>query len=203
MDADWTLSITSEVDVPGPNDVDGRTDGKRRFDLLFEAHHGAIYRYCVRRLGSTDAEDAAADVFAVAWRRLDEMPSGEASRAWLFGVAHHVVGNGYRSRRRLRMLTSRLQSVTGSGDAQSMFESAPGRDVQLLLRALGGLSPTDQELLRLSAWDGLTREEVGSVLGITENAVDQRLHRARARLKARFDRLSDTPPQAKPEEASA
>jgi DNA-directed RNA polymerase specialized sigma24 family protein len=42
----------------------------------------------------------------------------------------------------------------------------------------------------LSAWDGLTRTEIAVVLGIHENAVDQRLHRARTRLKSRLDRLS-------------
>ncbi len=44
-----------------------------------------------------------------------------------------------------------------------------------LLTALDGLSRTDQELLRLSSWDGLTRAEIAHVLGIKENAVDQRL----------------------------
>ena len=63
-----------------------------RFDHLFEANYNAIYRYCARRLGGSDAEDAAADVFAVAWRRLEAMPDGDARTAWLFGVAHRVVG---------------------------------------------------------------------------------------------------------------
>ena len=45
------------------------------------------------RSGFTDAEDAAADVFAVAWRRIEDMPEGDAKKAWLFGVAHRVVGS--------------------------------------------------------------------------------------------------------------
>jgi RNA polymerase sigma-70 factor (ECF subfamily) len=57
--------------------------------------------------------------------------------------------------------------------------------------------------LRLSSWDGLTRSEIAQVLGINDNAVDQRLHRARSRLKVRFDRLNNAPTQAEPEEASA
>jgi RNA polymerase sigma-70 factor (ECF subfamily) len=60
-----------------------------------------------------------------------------------------------------------------------------------LISALGQLSPSDQELLRLSAWDGLTREEIARVLGIKANAVDQRIHRARNRLKSRLDRLGN------------
>ena len=156
-----------------------------RFDQLFEAHHNAIYRYCARRLGRFDAEDAAADVFTVAWRRLDDMPEGDARRAWLFGVAHRVVGSQYRSRERRSRLWARLEQTTD----RTNEDVEPGGDIDTLLTALDELSRTDQELLRLSSWDGLTRTEIAHVLGIRENAVDQRLHRARNRLKVRLDRL--------------
>jgi RNA polymerase sigma-70 factor (ECF subfamily) len=183
------------------NAVEPVTETEQRFDPLFQAHYDAIYRYCVRRLGPSDAEDAAADVFAVAWRRLDEMPAGEASRAWLFAVAYRVVGNRFRSRRRQSRLSARLEATRP--EATMDTESATGGDVHVLLAALDGLSPTDRELLRLSSWDGLTRSEIAVVLGIKENAVDQRLHRARARLKTGFDRLVSQTSGIEPREASA
>jgi DNA-directed RNA polymerase specialized sigma24 family protein len=42
----------------------------------------------------------------------------------------------------------------------------------------------------------LTRGEIAMVLGIKENAVDQRLHRARARLKSRMARFDTSDPRA-------
>ncbi|HEU5112863.1 MAG TPA: sigma-70 family RNA polymerase sigma factor [Acidimicrobiia bacterium] len=170
-----------------------------RFDHLFEANYNAIYRYCARRLGRSDAEDAAAEVFTVAWRRLDDMPDGDAMRAWLFGVAHRVVGGQYRSRERRSRLAVRLEQASDSNPVD--FE--PPGDIDALLTALHGLSRTDQELLRLSSWDGLTRNEIAQVLGIKENAVDQRLHRARNRLKVRFDRLSNEAASLSHKEAPA
>lgn len=157
-----------------------------RFDRLFESNYDAIFRYCVRRLGPSDAEDAAADVFAVAWRRLEDMPEGDATKAWLFGVAHRVVGSQYRSRQRRYGLSARLQQTTTREP-----NTIPVGEFDDLLAALDQLSTTDQELLRLSSWDGLSRAEIATVLGIKENAVDQRLHRARARLKVRVDRLNN------------
>jgi RNA polymerase sigma-70 factor, ECF subfamily len=157
-----------------------------RFDHLFESNYDAIFRYCVRRLGPSDAEDAAADVFAVAWRRLEDMPEGDATKAWLFGVAHRVVGSQYRSRQRRHGLSARLQQTTTREP-----DTIPVGEFDDLLAALDQLSTTDQELLRLASWDGLSRAEIATVLGIKENAVDQRLHRARARLKVRFDRLNN------------
>ncbi|MEX2624064.1 MAG: sigma-70 family RNA polymerase sigma factor [Acidimicrobiia bacterium] len=173
------------------------------FDLLFQAHYRAIYRYCVRRLGLSEAEDATADVFAVAWRRLDELPPDEAGTAWLFGVAHRVVGNRYRSRRRQTTLSARLQATTPDQKDHEVLETSADPGVELLLAALHELSATDQELLRLSSWDELSREEIATVLGINQNAVDQRLHRARSRLRVRFERLATDTSRPTSEEASA
>ena len=168
-----------------------------RFDHLFDSNYNAIFRYCARRLGPTDAEDAAADVFAVAWRRIEDMPEGDARKAWLFGVAHRVVGSQYRSRQRRNRLSARLEQTTPQGPGTSS-----DGEFDDLLSALEQLSRTDQELLRLSSWDGLSRAEIAQVLGIKENAVDQRLHRARARLRARLDRLGPGSSQVSPKEAS-
>jgi RNA polymerase sigma-70 factor (ECF subfamily) len=178
------------------------SDPGHRFDPLFQAHYDAIYRYCARRLGVSEAEDAAADVFAVAWRRLDDIPDG-SDRAWLFGVAYRLIGNRYRSRRRQIGLTTRLRAVPGGAVASGPDpDQTRDEEVDLLLRALDQLSPVDRELLRLSAWDGLDRGEIALVLGISENAVDQRLHRARSRLKTRFSRLQSALSSIEPKEAS-
>jgi RNA polymerase sigma-70 factor (ECF subfamily) len=37
--------------------------------------------YCLRRLSQYDAADAAAEVFAEAWRRIDSVPNGAVRRA--------------------------------------------------------------------------------------------------------------------------
>lgn len=147
-------------------DVGQNSETGRRFDDLFSSHYSAIHRYCVRRLGVGDAEDATADVFAVAWRRLDEMPPGAASKAWLFGVAYHVVGNQYRSRRRRVNLTARVSHSGAAAVSNWGSDDESDPDLHLLAQALNALSPGDGEILKLSAWDGLTRIKIASVLGI-------------------------------------
>ena len=158
------------------------------FDALFESHYDAVYRYCLRRLGAVDAEDAAAEVFAVAWRRIDEVPAPHVERAWLLGVAYRVVGNQFRGRRRRARLVARLESATFR--PEPVDPEAVG-DFRLLHLALEGLRPSDRELLRLVSWDGLTRSEIAAVMGIEVNAVDQRLFRARARMRDRLERLRE------------
>ena len=48
----------------------------------------------------------------------------------------------------------------------------------------------------------LEPDEIASVLGIKENAVDQRLHRARRSIEARLDRLGPGSSPVSPKEAS-
>jgi RNA polymerase sigma-70 factor (ECF subfamily) len=183
--------------VSEPDAHEQGAEKAKLFDSLFTSHHEAILRYCVRRLGPSEGEDAAADVFAVAWRRLDLIPSGDQARAWLIGAAYKVVGNRYRTRSRGNRLRERLRSesvAVTTGDAEKAVES-----IQL---ALEELSPADRELIRLAFWDGLSRSEISKVLGIRVNAIDQRLHRARRRLKSHLDRLVPTVTPTRTEEAS-
>ena len=57
-------------------------------------------RYCLRRLPVADANDATAEVFLVAWKKIDRVPAGEEALPWLYGVARNVVRNFSRSTRR-------------------------------------------------------------------------------------------------------
>src|SRR3954470_19246687 len=79
---------------------------RERHDALFAAHHDAVWRYAVRRVGAPAADDVVAETFLVAWRRLDAVPAHEL--AWLLGVARKVVSNQQRGERRRARLSLRL-----------------------------------------------------------------------------------------------
>ena len=113
----------------------------------------------------------------MAWRRLDEVPAGEHARPWLFGVARNTIGNQRRGITRRTRLVARLERATERPQAAA---PAPTPETEPVLEALSRLSETDQELLRLVAWEELNHAEIAEVLGISVNAVAIRLHRARA-----------------------
>ena len=150
-----------------------------RFEALFREHERAILAYAMRRTATpADAEDAAAETFAIAWRKLESVPATEAL-PWLYAVARRVLANQRRGIGRRERLAAFLQ-VRDVPTPQHVGEAQDGPAFE----ALATLSPTDQELLRLVAWEELGNQQIAVVLGITTNAVAIRLHRARQRFSA-------------------
>ena len=147
-----------------------------RFEAAFELHHRRVLAYAIRRTRSlVDAEDAVAETFAVAWRRIDQLPAGDGELPWLLGTARRILANQHRGARRLGALLDRLRAQPQAPRCVAPTPESPAID------ALARLRPDDQELLRLIAWEDLSHADAAAVLGISVNAVAIRLHRARAR----------------------
>lgn len=159
------------------------------FEQLYERHHRAVAAYCVRRVGASDAPDAAAEVFAVAWRRIDDIP-GDHELPWLYGVARRVVSHQWRGARRTRRLVERAGSVPAVELPGPDVAVVAGVEHQLVRDAVMQLRPIDREVLLLSAWEGLTHEEIADALGCSRATVDKRITRAKARLARRYESLS-------------
>ena len=118
-----------------------------RFEAFYAEHHGAVVAYVRRRLGDRDASDVVAQVFSVAWRRLDAVRSPPEDRLWLYGVARRMVADHRRSSLRCTRLAQRL-SVQPPEPLAGGFEAIESR-VQAVM---AGLRPGDQEVLRLVIW---------------------------------------------------
>ena len=155
-----------------------------RFDELFTAHQHDVLAYALRRAQTAaDAEDVAAETFTIAWRKLETVPTEPLP--WLYAVARRVLANHRRGTGR----RERLAALLRIEDVATPFRAGEATDGPAFA-ALASLSPTDQEFLRLVAWEELGNQQIPTVLGVTANAVAIRLHRARARFA---DALSREP----------
>ena len=148
---------------------------------MFAAHHAAVRSYVVRRAGGgIGVDDAVADTFLVAWRRLDGVP--ESARPWLLGVARRVLADQRRGLRRRRSLSQQLALASSTRIAWE----PPAQISAELAEALRGLTGHEREALMLVAWDGLTPAEGAVAAGCSAAAFRVRLHRARRRVAARL-----------------
>jgi RNA polymerase sigma-70 factor, ECF subfamily len=167
------------------------------FAQLYDDHYRTIHDYCRRRVANDEVDDAVAETFLVAWRRLDEVPMGDAARLWLYRVAYRVIGHQWRSISRRQRLERRLSGAVARKVASVDDSIVDDDDCRRVLAAATTLNDTDAEVLRLVAWEQLSICDVADVLGITPNAVKQRLHRARRNLARVYRRLES--PQSIPD----
>ncbi len=153
------------------------------FREAFDAHFDAVNRYCLRRIDAADVNDVVAEVFVVAWRKIDQMPDGGDALPWLYGVARNEIRNSRRARGRRQSLRSKLGGLAQHADPGP--ESVVVRHEQLdqLMAAVASLRPADQEILLLRTQEELDYRQIGIAIDASPEAARKRLNRAISRLR--------------------
>lgn len=173
-----------------------RRGDRTGFDHAYARYHVRIHRFLSRLVRRPDVTD---DLVQDTWMALAR--SGASLRedtdlaAWLFTVAR----NEARSHRRWSVLDVTRFVTLGdephaSPSAGPELEAEASRAAERLERALSEVSASHREVLLLIVVEGLSQEQVASVLGIAYEAVRQRLSRARAALAERLAALETARP---------
>ncbi|MFC9559422.1 RNA polymerase sigma factor [Agromyces sp. NPDC056965] len=176
----------------GTDDAEAVLTHERAFDELFRAHHRTIVQAAYHRLSNVrDAEDAAAEVFSVAWRQRASAP-GIYTLPWLYGVLRNVVGVEYRRRDRARVgAAASAETGRAEDDSADVDAGDAARDVR---RAVASLALSDRELIWMAYWEDLSRTEMAEIVGISHASLRVRLLRARHRLKVALDAPGNADP---------
>ena len=162
-----------------------------RFLDAYNRFHPQVYAYCRRRTTAEMVEDAVADTFLTAWRKSNAIPPGDEALPWLYGVAYRVLTHQWRSASRRFRLSRKLASLGATAISLPEDVMVMRQESRQLLNALGALNRTDQEILRLTAWEELTGAQIATVLGISPGAVRQRLYSAKKNLADEYNRLEN------------
>lgn len=154
------------------------------FDELIERWHPPLWKYVRRVTGDDDAaQDAVQDVWLRVLRGINRLRDGSKLRAWLFGIAHHVV---------MDRLRGQYASLTVDGiDLENVAVDEPSSDLEddvaTLHNELTQLPVTEREVLTLFYLRELSLAEVADVLGIPLGTVKSRLFRARQLLRQQLE----------------
>ncbi len=174
------------------------------FAELFDRYAGAIYGFLVRRLGDPAlAEDLYQEVFLRLHRARPSYDPGRPFRTWLFSIAHNLLSDALRSRRRTPSLTQFQEEFGGAAtsgdkapnavnlgatiasDGASPEAALVTRELgEALNRALRSLPPDEVTVLILARLEGLPYDEIGHVIGRSAAATKQLAYRALKRVRA-------------------
>jgi RNA polymerase sigma factor (sigma-70 family) len=153
--------------------LDRGLDAQVRVERLVLEHQTKLARYVRRFVGDREtALDLVQDVFLAAYRTLAADPSRPLTAGWLYKVA---------TNRALSQLRKRKRSAEA---AQTPDIAAPFRTDELsavsldLQRALNLLAPEQMSCIMLTAYAGYSSQEAALMLGISPEAVRQRVCRA-------------------------
>lgn len=189
-------AYTSEADL-----LEGLRVGDPVAQRQFVEHNSAnVYNVALALLGDVhEAEDVLQETFLNAFKAIDRFEGRSKLSTWLYRIAHNA--SLMRLRKRERMTTFSLDQTLGEGSNGKVRESrhlvdwsgVPEDQLlttearQVMDLAIAELPETLRSTFVLRDIQGLSGAETAEVLGITVQAVKNRLHRARLRLR---DQLS-------------
>lgn len=165
---------------PPPADATARCG-----DLLL-AEQDRLRRLVHRLLGwpatAADVDDVVQDVLLLAWRHHGAFRGDAALSTWLVRIAVRRT----RRHQRWRHVRDRVRSWLAPDEVATTNPCAVERcEAALALRvAMARLPATDREVLVLRYLEDRSIAECADALSCSRTAVDQRLSRARARLRA-------------------
>ncbi|MBI5527387.1 MAG: RNA polymerase sigma factor [Deltaproteobacteria bacterium] len=161
-----------------------RGDGAAEREF-FDRFYPKVLAWC-RWLGKgrVDVQDAVADVFEVAWRRIGEFRGDAAIATWLYAITRNVVRGNAR-----KAWFGRLVGL----DPQSR-DGAPSPDEALVLKenakrveeVLVTLSEAKREMVMLVDIEGFTVEEAARAAGVRRSTAGTRLFYGRREFFERY-----------------
>jgi RNA polymerase sigma-70 factor (ECF subfamily) len=144
------------------------------FGLLCRRYYTAIVAVGYSVLGEHQlAEDAAQESFARALVNLRNLKNKERFAPWLAGICKNVAKD---------MLAVKVRQINTGDISQAAESGKSDSDEKLIRRAIEQLPESAKELVVLRYYDGLSYEQIGSVLGISKASINGRLTRAKRKM---------------------
>ncbi len=131
---------------------------------------------------SADSADVVQETLVVAWSKLSTFRGDSSLKTWLTGIAVRVARGHQRSETRWRRWLGMDRGVPAGTELTPGDRLASAERQQHVHRALRRLSAGDREVIVLRYLESMSIAKMAEALGVRRNAVDTRLHRAKARL---------------------
>jgi RNA polymerase sigma factor (sigma-70 family) len=162
------------------------TGDREAFGRIVERYQSLVCSITYCATGSlTLSEDIAQETFVTAWRKLDALSDAASLRAWLCGIARNLVNNYLRrGQREPAHAAEPLETIhePASPEPSPAAEAVSREEEAILWRALERIPDTYREPLILFYREQQSVQRVAQELGLSEDAVKQRLSRGRTML---------------------
>lgn len=184
MSIDWTTLTDGELATLS---VAGR---QAAFVEILDRYRQPIFRLIRASVGDEEeALDLTQESFISAYQALARFDPERPMRAWLSTIAINKCRDWGRKRTVRRFLTFGTplgaEAEAIPDDRVAVDDAASDREeLERVAKAIASLPTNLREPLILRTIEGLSQSETATILGVSEKAVETRLHRAREKLGA-------------------
>ena len=148
------------------------------FQTLLDAHGRDVHRFLVASVGRLDADDCYQETWLAALRAYPRLRDAANLRSWIFTVAHRKAIDHVRARRRVAIPVGDVPERAGGSDL-----SPPDDDLWSQVREL---PPKQRTALALRYVTDAAYDEIGAVMGTSEEAARRNVHEALKRLRTEY-----------------
>ncbi len=167
------------------------------FGNLYARYYERLLRFCLRRLNDRhEAEDAAQEAFARAWKALPRFAGERRFYPWLTVIAGNICTDMLRRRSRstptddMELTAQQPVGVVAEDTSEEMVLAAV--DGELVNRALDRLSTRHRHVLAMREGSGWTYQQIADHEGVEIGTIETLLWRARQALKREFAAVSES-----------
>jgi len=151
------------------------------FAKLVEKHQRGLQRFVELRIGDRAAADEIVQMaFVQAYTRLADFRAEATFKTWVYGVALNLCRDRARAERRRATTTVEEAIDATATQAPRLEDVVLGATVE---RRVSALPERQRSVLALRIWSDLPFEEIGSLLGISQNSAKVTYHHAIRRLR--------------------
>lgn len=157
------------------------------FDAVYEELFPLVYRFVRLRIPRSDVEDLTAEILTKVWRALPSLEAKTALRSWALKIAYHHIADYYRAQK-----GKGIPVVSLTEDIKSADSLADHSEQLLTLLSvsdtLAQLSEPQVAVIQLRLIEGFSAVEAANILGITQQAVDSLLYRAKKSFRKLYEK---------------
>lgn len=164
--------------------MDLKAGNQSAFKHFYDLYHVSLYRKLLKFVHvDAVAEELLQDLFLKIWEKRELIDPQQSFKAYLYRVAEHLIVDYYRKLAReikIERDTDSLSLVV-SDIAEELY--LDGRAQKIVNEAIETLPPQQQSIFRMCKIDGLSYEEVGKKLHISQATVNTHISRATKTIK--------------------
>ncbi|MEO0570608.1 MAG: RNA polymerase sigma factor [Bacteroidota bacterium] len=154
---------------------------KRIFNELFDLNATSLRNYLYYQCGdSQQAEDLVQEAFIKLWNNCKKVVFQKA-RGFLFAVAKNAFYNQVEHQKVVLKYAKRPQKTSDNESPEFKLEEK--EFMERLQKAIADLPEGQREVFLLNRMDQMTYREIAEFLGVSQKAVEKRMHKALIKLR--------------------